>query len=805
MSPLARLVPCVLRYRRRFLLGLLCLVCTTTFSLLGPWVLRHAVDDLTAGVTTDKLAIHAATLLGLAMAGGGFRFLTRRVLVGASRAIEYDLRNAFVAHLQRLPLAYFHATRTGDLMSRATNDLNAVRMMVGPAVMYMASTGLVFVVAVTLMLSIDPLLTVAALACLPLVSVAVKYFGSAVYRQTERIQAQLSTLSAVVQESLAGVRVVRAYCREGVEAERFGRENREYFARNARLIGIQALFYPSLGFILGLAGVLVLWLGARHVIEGRITVGQFVAFNAYLLMLSWPMIAFGFVTNLFQRGMAAWGRMCEVFDARPSGLDPAAPVLAPGVEDAGARPSGPDPAASVLAPGVEDEGVRPSEPDPAASVLAPGAEDEGVRPSEPDPAAVAGLAVPAPVVLDTGNRAALRSAGAAGPAASSPEAGGEGLHAAAGGPAPPGPRHGFAGGIELRDLSFAYVGKPVLQGVSAAVEPGRVLGVIGPTGSGKSTLLALLPRLFDPPRGAVFIDGVDVLDLPLPVLRRQIAMVPQDPFLFSDTIAGNVSFGVEAAGGPGAHGGTTRARADGILAAAGAAGGAGADGGFSGTIAGNVSFGVEAAGGSGTHGGTTRARADGIVGAAGAAGGAGAGGGMTDAGTDRGRVDTGARGRVGVETAAADAGPGAARGVEKRVAEAMALARLDPDLAQLPDGAATRVGERGVTLSGGQKQRTALARAIAADARILLLDDALSSVDARTEADILANLRRALRGRTTIVVSHRISTVRAADLILVLDEGRVVERGAHDELVARNGLYAGLHRKQLIEQALELG
>ncbi len=580
MSPLARLVPCVLRYRRRFLLGLLCLVLTTAFSLLGPWVLRYAVDDLTAGVTRAKLAGHAAALLGLAVAGGGFRFLMRRILVGASRAIEYDLRNAFVAHLQKLPLAYYHATRTGDLMSRATNDLNAVRMMVGPAVMYMASTGLVFVVAVALMLSIDPVLTLAALACLPLVSVAVKLFGSAVYRRTERIQAQLSTLSAVVQEGLAGVRVVRAYCREGVEAERFGRENREYYARNARLIRIQALFYPSLGFILGLAGVLVLWLGARHVIEGRITVGQFVAFNAYLLMLSWPMIAFGFVTNLFQRGMAAWGRMCDVLDAPPAEAAP---------PDAAVAPSG-------------------------------------------------------------------------------------------------------VGGIEFRGLSFAYDGRPVLQRVSARVAPGRVLGVIGPTGSGKSTLLSLLPRLFDPPRGTVFIDGIDVLDLPLPMVRRRIAMVPQDPFLFSDTIAGNVSFGVEAA-----------------VAA------------------------------------------------------------------------------------------------EVKVAEALALARLDADLAAFPDGAGTRVGERGVTLSGGQKQRTALARAIAADARILLLDDALSAVDARTEADILANLRRVLRGRTTVVVSHRISTVRAADLILVLDGGRVVERGTHDELVARGGPYAGLHRKQLIEEALERG
>ena len=659
----------MLRYRRRFLLGLLCLVLTTGFSLLGPWVLRFAVDDLTAGVTRDKLALHAATLLGLAVASGGFRFLMRRILVGASRAIEYDLRNAFVAHVQRLPLAYFHATRTGDLMSRATNDLNAVRMMVGPAIMYMANTGMVFVVSVALMLSIDPVLTLAALACLPLVSLVVKFFGSAVYRHTEQIQAQLSTLSAVVQEGLAGVRVVRAYCREGVETERFRLENEEYFSRNARLIRVQALFYPSLGFILGLAGVLVLWLGTRHVIEGRITVGQFVAFNAYLLMLSWPMIAFGFVTNLFQRGMAAWRRMCDVLDAPPA------------------------------------------EPDPADAAAPPA----------------------------------------------------------------PGRLPGLAGGIEFRGLSFAYNGRPVLQGVSARVEPGRVLGVIGPTGSGKSTLLALLPRLFNPPRGTVLIDGIDVLDLPLPVLRRQIAMVPQDPFLFSDTIAGNVSFGVEAAGVP-----DTGAPAAGDSAAGDSAAGDSAAGD---PDAGDPDAGDPDAG-------------DPDAGDPDA--------GDPDAGDpDVGDPDAGDPDAGDPDAGDPDAGdPDAPRDVGAVVAEALALARLDTDIAGFPDGAETPVGERGVTLSGGQKQRTALARAISADARILLLDDALSAVDASTEADILAGLRRVLRGRTSIIVSHRISTVRAADLILVLDEGRVVERGAHDELVARGGLYAGLHRKQLIEQAL---
>ena len=682
VSPVRRLLGYLLRYRRDFLIGFLCVVLTTGIALASPIVLRYAIDDLTGGVTRLKLAAYGGLLLAVGLVGGAFRFLMRRVLIGASRHIEYDMRNDFFAHLEKLPLAYFQSHRTGDLMSRATNDLNAVRMMIGPAVMYAANTLLTFGVALTMMVSIDAQLAVFSLIPLPFVSISVKYFGSAIHRQFEQIQAQLSDISAVAQEALSGVRVVRAYRQEAEELERFRQSNQEYLDRNRGLIALQGVFFPSMSFFLGLGALLVLWLGSREVIRGRITLGQFVAFNAYLTMLAWPMIAFGWVTNMLQRGMASWKRMLEVLDTAPAIADTLR--LRAGTAD------------------VAREATDIS------------------RDATPGVSGVSGT---------------------------------------------------IRGEIEFRDLVFSYNGRPVLNHITARVEAGQTVALVGVTGSGKSTLVGLLARLHEPPPGAVFIDGVDVRDIPLAVLRRAIGFVPQEPFLFSDTLADNVAFGLDAIESErerASRGERLRPeRGAGVPNAAAA-------------------LGWPAGGKPGDAGPPSESERE------------------PSAAAEREHAKRPALG-VGPQRDEGRWGPASIRGERLRrrqILDAAAVARLDKDVAEFPKGYDTMIGERGITLSGGQKQRTAIARAIVINPRILILDDALSAVDTYTEEEILSRLRGVTRQRTSIFVSHRISTVRDADQIFVLDDGRIVERGTHDELLRHKGLYAELHRKQLLEEEL---
>jgi ATP-binding cassette subfamily B protein len=570
------LVPFFRPYRRRLVGGMASILASVAIGLFAPLLVGSAVDALRQDVSMGTLLLYAGLLIGITAVMGVFSYLQRMILVTMSREIELDLRNEYFAKLEALSLSFFQDNRTGDLMARATNDLQAVRMLCGPAIMYSANTLFTAIGALAFMVAIHPLLTLVSLATMPLVAWVTHFVGQRIHVLFEQVQESFSDLSTRVQENLSGVRVVRAYAREGSERRLFAAANDDYVERNKRLIRWDAAFRPALQALVGLGFVVVLGYGGWLVVGGEITVGQFVTFNLFLGELVWPMIAIGWVINLLQRGTASLARIRRVLDEEPR---------------------------------VQD----------AAGAVDPGEID---------------------------------------------------------------------GAVTVRDLTFAYGdGRPVLHGVDFAVPAGATVALVGRTGSGKSTLLGLLPRLFEPPPGTVSIDGRDVRTLRLEPLRRAIGVVPQETFLFSTTVRENIAFGRPEA----------------------------ADG---------------------------------------------------------------------------------------EVREAARLAGLDADLEGFPQGLDTVVGERGITLSGGQKQRVALARAILRQPRILMLDDALSAVDTHTEETILQNLREVFVGRTVFLVSHRISTVQAADLILVLDDGRVAERGDHESLVAHGGIYADLHQRQLLEEEL---
>jgi ATP-binding cassette, subfamily B, multidrug efflux pump len=577
LERLRPLAPYLRRYWKHLAWGGVAVILYNTIKVLIPLVIGHAIDDMQHGITEAKVIHHTFRLLLIAALSAIFLYITRQVIIGASREIEFDLRNDLFSNLERQAPSFFHTHRTGDIMARTTNDLNAVRQLLGPAIMYSANTIVFTAAALPFMYRISPKLTFFAFVPLPMASVLVQYFGNRIHRRFERIQAMFSDISAKAQENFSGARLIRAFAQEEAEIASFETANLEYIKRSLHLVRLMAMLWPTLEFVLGLSLMITLLVGGHEVVAHRISVGQFTSFNVYMVQLTWPMIAVGWVVNLFQRGTASVVRIDELLKQQPSIAD------------------------------------------------APTASNTPVN-----------------------------------------------------------------GDIEFRNLTFSYPDSPpVLQDINLRIPAGTSLAIVGPTGSGKSTLVGLIPRLHDAPPDEVLIDGLPIRHFTLAELRKSIGFVPQETFLFSDTIRQNISFGRPEAS-------------------------------------------------------------------------------------------------------------------QEQIQDAASIAHIGNEILEFPKGFDTMVGERGITLSGGQKQRTAIARAVIREPRILILDDALASVDTYTEERILNGLRQGMGSRTTVFISHRISTARNADQIAVLVAGRIAELGTHEELITRNGYYTSLFEKQRLEEELSV-
>lgn len=575
----------VIRYRYAIIVSFCLVALTNGILLISPKILQMVFDELERAfrepdftVSPGRILFFALLVFGVALFAGILRFAQRRIIQGVARQMEFHLRADFFLHLQKLSAAYYDNVRTGDLMTRATSDLNAIRMVLSSAIMYTADAIVFFGFALTIMLQIDATLTVVALLPYPILAILIRSLGKRLHAHYERIQEAFSTLNTKVQENLSGVRVVKAYTLEASEIDHFQELNHEFVERNHRQIRLMTFFFPLFRFLPGIGGVVLLWMGGLHVIEGKITLGDFVAFSAYLMMLVRPMITLGFIVNTFERGAASMDRMNAVLNEKPEIVD--------------------------------DEQV-----------------EWGIKNIE--------------------------------------------------------------GEIEFKNLNFDYPdGTPVLKDINLKIERGMTLAIVGGTGSGKSTLVNLIPRIRQAERGTVFVDGIDIQDIPLRVLRSNIGFVEQEPFLFSDYLRNNITYGLETAD-------------------------------------------------------------------------------------------------------------------DEVVKEAAHTADLLEQIEEFPDGLETFLGERGITISGGQRQRSALARAIIIKPKILILDDAFANVDTQTEDTILSRLDEIMKNRTTILISHRISTVKNADHIIVLNDGSIVETGTHEQLLAHNGIYAGIYETQLLQEELE--